>query len=263
MVTRAAVFAILDFKNLIFAIIGSAAYIALNLQGIPNARHLEIPPGEFDINYTKAASQTVTNSIQGLVIVGEAVFFIGVPRVFAIWFPNQIRRYRVLTAFWCYFFSLSLSGVTYSLFKGYVGRPRPDSLAKCEGNMENCAGTGSNSQFSSFPSGHAASTMACAVFLAKFLVEVTVKPTHLTTVIGFGIWMYTIYIGCSRIVDHRHHVDDVVGGWFIGAVLSGIAWEASRGQIYVSGEDEDEKNETGPGNSDPGIGLIDPEIGRK
>jgi membrane-associated phospholipid phosphatase len=243
MVTKSQIIEFVDLKNLIYAIIGSIVYICFNQKGIPNALHLEIPPGEFDINYTKVSKQTITDTIQGIVIVTQAVFFVALPRVMAIWFPQYIRPYRILTALWCYFFSLSLAGTTYSLFKGYVGRPRPDSLAKCNGDMANCAGSGSNSQFSSFPSGHAASTMSCAVFLAEFLISSTVKPTHLMTSLAFGIWMYTFYIGCSRIVDHRHHVDDVVGGWVVGAVLSIISWSASKNQIFLT-NDEKKKNES-------------------
>jgi membrane-associated phospholipid phosphatase len=257
MVTKQQVLDFIDVKNLIFAAIGSIVYIILNVKGIPNARHLEIPPNEFDINYTKVASQTVTDEIQGIVIVFQAVFFLILPRIIAIWLPKYMRPYRILTSFWCYFFSLSLAGITYSLFKGYVGRPRPDSLAKCDGDMANCEGSGSNSQFSSFPSGHAASTMSCAVFLAKFIVSCTRKSNHITTSIAFGIWMYTFFIGCSRIVDHRHHVDDVVGGWFLGAVLSSIAWTTSRNQIFpgYEGEDEDKDKDQETGGNPLNMGF--------
>jgi phosphatidate phosphatase len=138
----------------------------------------------------------------------------------------------MLTAFWCYFFSLSLSGITYSFFKGYVGRPRPDAIARSGGNLSNCEELASNSQFASFPSGHAASTMSCAVFLTLFLISSTTHPTHLMTIIGFGIWMFTFFIGCSRIVDHRHHPSDVVAGWVVGSVLSFVVWYGSKDQIF-------------------------------
>jgi membrane-associated phospholipid phosphatase len=222
-----------DFENFLYAVIGSIAYIYLNIKGHPYPRRMEIPPGEFDIHYSKVAHQTVTDAIQGAVVVGEALFFIPLPRVLSLWFP-YFQNYHILTAFWCYFFSLSLSGITYSFFKGYVGRPRPDAIERSGGDLSNCQEIASNSQFASFPSGHAASTMSCAVFLALFLISSTTRPTHLMTIIGFAIWMFTFFIGCSRIVDHRHHPSDVVAGWVVGAVLSLVTWYGSKDQIFAS-----------------------------
>jgi membrane-associated phospholipid phosphatase len=224
-------FALLDVENLLYAIIGSLTYILFNIKGYPWPRRLEIPPGASDACYTKVVHQTVTDALQGIVIVVQALLLIPLPAVLSFWFP-YFRSYRLLTAFWCYFFSLSLSGVTYSLFKGYVGRARPDALATLNGNLSQEKDTSANSAFSSFPSGHAASTMSCAVFLALFLVSSTERPTHLTTIGAFGVWLYTFLIGCSRIVDHRHHPSDVVAGWLVGSVLSIIAWTASKDQIF-------------------------------
>jgi membrane-associated phospholipid phosphatase len=225
----------IDIENLLYAIIGSIGYIFWDIKGYPHPHHLETPPGEYDIRYSKVAHQTVTDLGQGLVVVGQALLFIPLPRVLSLWFP-LFRSYRVLTALWCYFFSLSLAGITYGFFKGYVGRPRPDALERAHGDLDHCTAKDANSEFSSFPSGHAASTMNCAVFLALFLVSSTTRPTHLMTVVGFGIWMYTVFIGCSRIVDHRHHPSDVVAGWIVGAALSVIAWAASKDQIFTAAD---------------------------
>jgi membrane-associated phospholipid phosphatase len=222
----------IDFENFLYAVIGSIAYIFFNVKGYPYPRQMETPAGEFDIHYSKVAHQTVTDALQGLVVVGEALFFIPLPRILSFWFPH-FQSYRILTAFWCYFFSLSLAGITYSFFKGYVGRPRPDTVDQSGGDLSTCQEIASNSQFSSFPSGHAASTMSCAVFLALFLISSTNRPTHLMTIIAFAIWMFTFFIGCSRIVDHRHHPSDVVAGWVVGAILSLITWYASKDQIFA------------------------------
>jgi hypothetical protein len=45
----------LDFENLLYAVIGSIAYIYLNIKGYPYPRRMETPAGEFDIHYSKVA----------------------------------------------------------------------------------------------------------------------------------------------------------------------------------------------------------------
>lgn len=124
--------------------------------------------------------------------------------------------------------------------------------------MANGPGSDSNSQFSSFPFRQTVSTMSCAVFLARLLVSVTARPTHLTTTVAFGIWMYTFYIGCSPIADQGHRVDDVVRGWLVGAVLSSMAWTVSRDQIFI---DEDLRDQSGKGINQKGkaITLVEAE----
>ena len=64
----------------------------------------------------------------------------------------------------------------------------------------------------SFPSGHTASSMACARILA------TIDPW-----VGFAVFVYAALIGFSRIYLRTHYVSDVLAGGVIGLLCAEAA----------------------------------------
>lgn len=81
-----------------------------------------------------------------------------------------------------YYFSISLTIFVESGLKYYVGRPRPDTLSNCQINInssvsfQQCAQVlssySASDQFLSFPSGHAAESMASCVFISLLLTKI-------------------------------------------------------------------------------------------
>lgn len=59
------------------------------------------------------------------------------------------------------------------------------------------------------------------------------KQFHLGwAIFQWAAFLWAVYAGMSRITDNKHHVPDVLAGYFIGAitsywVVSGFAWYSS------------------------------------
>ena len=77
----------------------------------------------------------------------------------------------------------------------------------------------------SFPSGHSQMALCCAAFfslyLQKRLTSSSLKPLRLAT----QAVLVSLALACaiSRLVDHRHHPEDVVAGSLIGSLIGILA----------------------------------------
>ena len=69
----------------------------------------------------------------------------------------------------------------------------------------------------SFPSGHAAMSMAAAVFLGYVLVREAMAPRWILVVAP----LISLVVGISRVYLDVHWASDVLGGWAIGAAYGG------------------------------------------
>mmetsp|Transcript_36354 Transcript_36354/g.102697 ORF Transcript_36354/g.102697 Transcript_36354/m.102697 type:complete len:309 (+) Transcript_36354:165-1091(+) len=132
-----------------------------------------------------------------------------------------------------------------SFTKQSVGRPRPDFFARLASNDIH----GITDGRWSYPSGHAATSMACGTFWAlhltwTFFFRPTVgKFKKLATpqwqadlwsflevvVIGIGP-VLALFIATSRIYDYRHNPSDVNAGALFGIVGTCFWWARSMGQ---------------------------------
>lgn len=123
-----------------------------------------------------------------------------------------LRRYRyaLVIAVSCVGGSLS-----DTLAKQLVGRSRPP-----RGEWLTAAGG------LSFPSGHAAQSVACYVALG-WVVAALIAGGWLRVVVRGTAVMLAIGIGLSRIYLGVHWASDVLGGWSLGAAVLAMTWLAA------------------------------------
>ena len=125
-----------------------------------------------------------------------------------------------------YFFCIVFTHLVTSLLKFMVGRPRPDTIAFCggDGSFGQCASllteADLNWQFRSFPSLHAALSMASAVFISLALCHVWRDGSMVTAMFKFCPIIFALIVGASRIWDRACHPDDVGVGFFLGALIA-------------------------------------------
>ena len=100
-----------------------------------------------------------------------------------------------------------LAGVAETLLKPVIGRPRPASKAF----------TG-ESGFS-FPSGHAAGSVALAVCVVAVAYALLPRGTRRAAVIAIAA-VYAVVIGVSRLAVGAHRGADVMGGWLLGVAIA-------------------------------------------
>ena len=74
----------------------------------------------------------------------------------------------------------------------------------------------------SFPSGHSQLSLCCGVFLVLYLHRRLTSSYNLT-LIQMMILTLSLFCAVSRLLDHRHHLVDVVAGSIIGAVVGHCA----------------------------------------
>ena len=162
-----------------------------------------------------------------LVFIGElAIIPLLIFLICAFMVPH-VSKNKLLAA---YYFAIGANLVLSGGMKRFVGRPRPDTIAVCggDGSYQKCKESLSKyqlaDQFFSFPSGHSSEAMTALFFLSMFLSDVWPENSKFILVLRLFPMALAVFIGASRIWDRKHHVDDVVAGLFIGAVISGFVY---------------------------------------
>ncbi|HAA56592.1 MAG TPA: hypothetical protein DCE42_17645 [Myxococcales bacterium] len=126
------------------------------------------------------------------------------------------------------FEGISLTFFTTTLLKVTIGRLRPDFIARCQPDSQlSCTGdpelirTGRRS----FPSGHSSAAFAGGMFLSLYLwgklQPLSARGTFWKLLLSLSPLFGATMMGVSRIVDNRHHWEDVLVGAFIGM---GFSW---------------------------------------
>lgn len=152
-------------------------------------------------------------------------FGVGAIATLALWMMHQpkLNSIRVLAS---YYFSITFTIFISCGIKRLVGRPRPDTLTLCggDGSYKSCKQVLSkvslSDQFQSFPSGHAAESMACAMFISLLLNEIWNFNNMFGALLKFSPICLSLFVGVSRIWDRAHHVEDVVAGFLIGGIIA-------------------------------------------
>ena len=194
---------------------------------------------EYIISEVSEQLKTSTVSYDLLCIIN---FGIGGVIVIILWFfhAHDSTTSRALAG---YYFSLSFTIFVSTILKKYVARPRPDSIALCggDGGFQACKkvldpGQLAN-QFYSFPSGHAAETMATCTYISLMLSDIWIEPSMISAYIKFSPILFAFLIGASRIWDRAHHVDDVVMGFVLGGIIGFFTYK----NFYKGLEEEKRK----------------------
>ena len=141
--------------------------------------------------------------------------------------------------------ALGVTLLLTGLLKVSVGRLRPDFLARCQPDANlNCTGDPDEvlEGRRSFPSGHTSLSFAGATYMSMYLWGKLSPLKGLHWLWKIPVLMLPMagaaVVAWSRIYDHRHHWEDVVGGSLIGfgsAVLGyllnyPLPWSGNAGQ---------------------------------
>ena len=140
---------------------------------------------------------------------------------------QRFRNRRLLVAYVGLALSLLISTQITSLIKPLAGRPRPDFLARCNPDPENikelvCRG---NPKLiadgrRSFPSGHTSASFAglayAGFFLAGQMAAFDGKGRVYRLLVSLVPFLVASYVGITRIMDYRHHWQDVLAGALLG-----------------------------------------------
>ncbi|XP_036874065.2 phospholipid phosphatase 2 isoform X3 [Manis javanica] len=151
-------------------------------------------------------------------------------------FNNYVAAvYKVLGTF---LFGAAVSQSLTDLAKYMIGRLRPNFLAVCDPDWSRvncsvyvqvekvCRGSSANITESrlSFYSGHSSFGMYCMTFLALYVqARLCWKWARLLRpTVQFFLVAFALYVGYTRVSDHKHHWSDVLVGLLQGALVAGL-----------------------------------------
>ncbi|XP_055968846.1 phospholipid phosphatase 2 isoform X2 [Sorex fumeus] len=179
------------------------------------------------------AGVTITATIV-LVSTGEA-YLVYTQRLYSHSdFNNYLAAvYKVLGTF---LFGAAVSQSLTDLAKYMIGRLRPSFLAVCDPDWSRincsayvqvetvCRGSPANVTEArlSFYSGHSSFGMYCMMFLALYVqARLCWKWARLLRpTVQFFLVAFALYVGYTRVSDHKHHWSDVLVGLLQGALVA-------------------------------------------
>ena len=154
----------------------------------------------------------------------------------ALFVQKSISALYAVTA---YLFSITFALLIATVIKTIMGRPRPDTQQLC-GDYNKCKEELSvqtlSFQFRSFPSSHAAETMAAGVFVSLFLCDVWESGTMVSTFFVLMPTFFSIFTSLLRIATHKTHIDDVLLGFFIGGTVAYLSYQSYKRKIQEEQE---------------------------
>lgn len=148
---------------------------------------------------------------------------------------KRLSNRRLLVAFIGLLLALSLTVEITTVTKVLVGRLRPDFLARCDLDpsiikQNVCRGPAKlvREGRKSFPSGHTSSAFAGLGYSGFFLAG----QLGLFDGQGYAIRLFIVsvpfgvasFVGISRIMDFRHHWQDVLAGAILGTTLAYVTY---------------------------------------
>ncbi|XP_023500004.2 phospholipid phosphatase 2 isoform X2 [Equus przewalskii] len=181
------------------------------------------------------AGVTITATVV-LVSAGEA-YLVHTDRLYSRSdFNNYVAAiYKVLGTF---LFGAAVSQSLTDLAKYMIGRLRPNFLAVCDPDWSRvncsvyvqvekvCRGSHANVTEArlSFYSGHSSFGMYCMMFLALYVqARLCWKWARLLRpTVQFFLVAFALYVGYTRVSDHKHHWSDVLVGLLQGALVAGL-----------------------------------------
>ena len=248
-----------DITGLItLVVIAIAAAITLVMKPKP----LYIPQNDSNSDFPTKDS-TIPTWLLVVIIIIVAVIILPGLYFLAERFPEYFKKFNFFSAVWNFGIAVAVTLGCINIFKNMVGRSRPDIFDLCGKDFDpndpstcpELTESKFRDEFRSWPSGHSGFSMSGFGFLALFVQKTIVALSPVSTVVASLLYLLAIYIGSTRIVDFRHHPDDVIAGFFIGFIFSFLVWQRASEDIYnVSEETKTEASE----NSDPNPNGQDP-----
>lgn len=167
-----------------------------------------------------------------------------------------------------FYFGLGLASVILStecattILKKVVGSPRPSAFYMCnykgyadavnsgnytmynslttvnaKGYVSNCYDSYDDA-WSSFPSGHASLSFATMTYSTMLLRSMlNLEETDFMTLgnlVAFGPLVVAAWISLTRLTDNKHHVEDLVGGALIGALIAVLCYQTVNEYVFGS-----------------------------
>lgn len=217
---------IFDIPNFITAVALVIIYVALLFLPV---NQLYVPPNDSLSSFPHKDKSTISTVLVVVIVVilglaFDIIFF------FLSWkWPHVIRPFAPFTNVWILVATIASANICVNIFKAYVGRARPDLYALCgpNGNINDCPGVKDSKvkdEFKSWPSGHSVTAMSGCLYLAYFSQKVCKSRNLYTSILPILLIILAVYIGSTRIRDFKHHPDDVIAGFFIGALYTDIIW---------------------------------------
>lgn len=154
----------------------------------------------------------------------------------ALWMGiKKFRNRRLFVAFLGLLLSIALTTQITLILKAMVGRPRPDFLARCDPDTKMtdrlvCRG---NAKIvaegrRSFPSGHSSSCFAGLGFAGFFLAgqwHIFDGEGATYRLVGSIVpFVIASMVAVTRIMDYRHHWQDVLAGSLLGLIISYLCY---------------------------------------
>lgn len=238
-----------DWKKLIdpFNIIPAAISIILWIVAhyIP-LKPLYVPPNDSQSMFPKVEKSTVSNNLVTILIFAVSIIFFIIFYIITIKFPHckYISHFSPFTALYALVTAVCLTGFFTNVLKFYVGRPRPDMYAWCNSTTaqyETCTNISKSKQqgeFVSWPSGHSSNSMSGGIFICLFLQKLLrIRKLWWTLICSLFIFA-AVFVACSRVVDYRHHPDDIVAGMFLGFLITIFVWQRSYKSIFFKSKEK-------------------------
>ncbi|XP_029074411.1 phospholipid phosphatase 2 isoform X1 [Monodon monoceros] len=232
------VFVLLDVLCVLVASLPSAI---LTLVNAPYKRGFYC--GDDSIRYPYHPD-TITHGLMAGVIITTTIILVSAGEAYLVYtdrlysrsdFNNYLAAlYKVLGAF---LFGAAVSQSLTDLAKYMTGRLRPNFLAVCDPDwsrvncsvyvqVEVCRGRPADVTESrlSFYSGHSSFGMYCMMFLALYVqARLCWKWARLLRpTVQFFLVAFALYVGYTRVSDHKHHWSDVLVGLLQGALVAGL-----------------------------------------
>ena len=203
--------------------------VILVLTGSLLCRYIPISTSHPQYIFSEVDWQQATDTIPyGILCI--ATYGVGSLLVFVLWASISFDV-SIFGALFSYLFSLVLTSFITSAIARMVARPKPDTLAVCggDGSIASCASVLTpallTEQFRSFPSEHASESMASAVFIALFIGEMWQSPSMFVALMKLVPLCFSLFVSISRIWDRQSHVEDIIGGLMIGAIVAYMCFQ--------------------------------------
>jgi hypothetical protein len=157
--------------------------------------------------------------------------------------PTIFRKFRVWPTIWIQMSCVISANVVASLLSVYLGRVRPTFYSKCGSTAtpDRCPTLSAEQlihEKKSFPSFTATTAMSSSLFLTLFVQKIVLRRPVWVSCGCLAFVVLGMWIGATELTTFQCHVDDVVAGFVIGAVCTGLIWVGSIGKIFRHLKDE-------------------------